>query len=263
MPLLDVVDAAGVPVVQRGAAPIPLRLFVRTLSAVPPPARALRHSYPLPIPARALLDALWPVSPDSGRRTWRIGQHWPKLRHALLHARDYAIHDGKGRWFPLGLRYLPDALMRDNPGAAALDALVVLDVAFPEGASSGPPVELPVMDRLMAVSAHRWRAFIASHCIAWIPGTTRLPVIRGNRKVPGVYTWARDVTAYPVLTLDDMRRLAFGTDPRNTTAAKVRAAFRDLPGLVVLGESASDEKTGEVGFRVVPEAAAEAIKRAG
>ena len=104
VPILDVVDAAGVPVVQRGGAPVELRLFVRTLSAVPPWARAQQASFQLPLRARDLLDALWPMSPTTGRRTWRVGEHWPKLRHALLNAREYAIHDGTGRWFPLGLR---------------------------------------------------------------------------------------------------------------------------------------------------------------
>ena len=265
VPILDVVDEAGVPVVQRGGAPVELRLFVRTLSAVPMWARSQRTSFQLPLRARDLLDALWPVSPTTGRRTWRVGEHWPKLRHALLTAREYAIHDGRGRWFPLGLRYLPDALMRDNPDAALLDELVVLDVAFPEGATSGPPVVLPVMDRLMVESAARWRAFIAAHCIAWIPGTTRVPVMAGpgGRRNTGRHTWARDVSAYPVLTRADMRRLAFGNDPRHSPTAKVRAAFRGLPGLVVLDAEAHDERTGEVGYRIVPEAAAEAIGRKG
>ena len=78
------------------------------------------------------------MSPTTGRRTWRVGRDWSKLRHALLNAREYAIHDGRGRWFPLGLRYLPDALMRDDPDTALLDELVVLDVALPESATSGP-----------------------------------------------------------------------------------------------------------------------------
>ena len=41
----------------------------------------------------------------------------------------------------------------------------------------------------------------------------------------------------------------------------MRCSGRDLPGLVVLDEQAQDARIGEVGFRVVPEAAAEAIGR--
>lgn len=257
VPILDVVDAAGVPVVQRGGAPLALRLFVRVLSAVPVASRG-HGEIPLSVKVGDLLNALWPVSDTTGRRTWRAGEHWPKLCRVLWDARDYAIHDGRGRWFPLSLRYLPDIPASEL--TKRLDERVELRVELPPGATSGPPVALPVMDRLMVDSAARWRAFIAAHCIAWAPGTTRVPVMRGLRKT-GRLTWARAVSAYPVLTLDDMRRLAFGTDPRHSTAAKVRGAFRDLPGLVVVDEAAQDERTGTVGFRVVPEAAAKAIAR--
>ena len=114
----------------------------------------------------------------------------------------------------------------------------------------------------MVQSAARWRAFIAAHCIAWIPGTTRVPVMAGKRNT-GRHTWTRDVSAYPVLTLDDMRRLAFGADRHERGKAAIKAAFRGLPGLVVLDEAGHDERTGEIGYRIVPEAAAEAIRRKG
>ena len=152
----------------------------------------------------------------------------------------------------MALRYLPDALRLDDE--------IVLEVAFPPGAVSGPPVDLPDMDRLMVQAPARWRAFIAANCIAWIPGTTRVPVMKGKRKT-GRSTWTRDVSKYPVLTLEDRRRLAFGVDRHGRERAKVDAAFRDLPGLVVLDEAAHDERTGEVGFRVVPTGAAEAVGR--
>lgn len=250
VPVLDVVDAAGVPVVQRGGAPIPLRLFVRTLSAVPMGQRG-EPSTRLAVKLEDLLDALWPKT-EAGVRGWRPRKHWPKLQRTLESVSQYAIHDGRGRWFPLALRYMPDSLRLDDD--------VVLDVAFPPGAKSGPPVVLPVMDRLMVESAPRWRAFIAAHCIAWIPGTTRVPVMRVKRKT-GRHTWVRDVDAYPVLTLEDRRRLAFGSDPHKVTITTVDKAFRDLPGLVVLDEAAQDERHGEAGFRIVPEAAATAIGR--
>lgn len=257
VPVLDVVDAAGVPVVQRGAAPVPLRLFVRTLSAVPMGQRG-EPSTRLAVKLGDLLDALWPKT-EAGVRGWRPGKHWPELQRTLESVSQYAIHDGKGRWFPLALRYMPDSLRLDDD--------VVLDVAFPPGAKSGPPVVLPVMDRLMVQSAARWRAFIAAHCIAWVPGSTRVPVMRkgpGGRMVKaGGRTWTRDVDAYPVLTLEDRRRLAFGLDPRHSSTAAVNKAFRDLPGLVVLDESTQDERHGEAGWRIVPDDAAAAIRRKG
>ena len=146
---------AGVPVMAQGrGAPLPMRLFVRALASVRPADRELATAR-LALKVRELRDGLFPNG-------WRIGQHWPVLRDALLHARDYAIHDGRGRWWPLALRSMPDA-----PG---LDDLVVLDVAFPPGSKAGPSIDLPAMDRLSVDSASPWRAYIAAHSVAWQPG---------------------------------------------------------------------------------------------
>ena len=65
------------------------------------------------------------------------------------------------------------------------------------------------------------------------------------------------LAAYPVLTLDDRRRFAFGAgDSKHRTRAEIDAAFRRLPGLVVVSEAASNDRTGEVGWIVIPKAAA-------
>ena len=63
----------------------------------------------------------------------------------------------------------------------------------------------PDMDRLSVESAPRWRAYIAAHSVAWQPGTTRVPVPRTGR-----FVWTRNLATYPVLTLNDRRRFAFG-----------------------------------------------------
>ena len=61
----------------------------------------------------------------------------------------------------------------------------------------------------------------------------------------------------PVLTLDDRRRFAFGAgDSKHRTRAEIDAVFRRLPGLVVVSEAASNDRTGEVGWIVIPKAAA-------
>lgn len=258
VPFLDVVDAAGVPVVQRGGVSDELRLFARGMSAVPPEERA-RDVVPLETTVGDLLNALWPVSPNTGRRTWRVGEHWPRLRRVLLEADRYAIATGRRLWWPLKLRTMPD--MPAGEVTRRLGEAIRLDVAFPPGTVSGPPVDLPDMDRLMVTAPARWRGFIASNCVAWVPGVTRLPVVNRGRKVPGRFTWARNPKAYPVLTLDDRRRYAYGFDSHKHERGKVNEVFRNLPGLVVLDEAAHDPRTGEVGFRVVPEAAADAIKR--
>ena len=241
VPLLDLVDAAGLPVMARGrGAPLPLRLFVRVLAAVRPAHRRLPTTR-LELTLRELSGGLFPNG-------WERRRDWPKLRHALMHTRDYAIHDGRGRWFPLALRLMPD-----NPG---LDDIIVLDVAYPPDSHSGPSVSLPEMDRLSVDSAARWRAYIAVHCIAWQPGKTRVPAPRAG----GRFVWARKATAYPILTCHDRRRLAFGAgDRKHRTRAQVDEVFRGLPGLVVVSECAADERTGEVGWLVLPEEAAGAL----
>ena len=244
VPLLDLVDAAGLPVMARGrGAPLQLRLFVRTLASVRLEHRGV-PTVRLTLTLRELRDGLFPGG------SYRSVKDWPKLRHALMTARDYAIHDGGGRWWPLALRSMPD-----NPG---LDHRIVLDVAFPPESHSGPVVNLRAMDSLSVDSAARWRAYIAAHSLAWQPGSTRVPAPRAG----GRYLWTRDRSAYPVLTLEDRRRLAFGADDvKHRTRAEIDSAWRGLPGLVVVNESEARDRTGEVGWLVLPEDAAGAVRR--
>ena len=244
VPLLDLVDAAGLPVMARGrGAPLPLRLFVRTLASVRPEHRGV-PTVRLTLTLRELRDGLFP------RGSYRSVKDWPKLRHALMTARDYAIHDGRGRWWPLALRSMPD-----DPG---LNQLIVLDVAFPPESHSGPVVSLRAMDSLSVDSAARWRAYIAAHSLAWQPGSTRVPAPRAR----GRYLWTRARSAYPVLTLQDRHRLAFGAgDKKHRTQSEIDAAWRDLPGLVVVNEREARDRTGEVGWLVLPKDAAGAVRR--
>ena len=149
--ILDLIDATGLPVMAGGqGAPLPLRLFVRALATVKPDARKL-PIVRLALTLCELRDGLFPNG-------WERQRDWPKLRQALTHAGDYAIHDGYGRWFPLALRYLPD-----SPG---LDEMIVLDVAYPPGSHSGPVVDLPEMARLSVISVS---GVLTSRCIRW-PG---------------------------------------------------------------------------------------------
>ena len=104
VPILDLVDMAGVPVMSRGrGAPLPMRLFVRALASVRPAHRNLA-TVRLALTLRELRDGLFPHG-------WRIGQHWPVLRDALLHAgttrSTTAAADG-GRWRCAPCRTVPD-----------------------------------------------------------------------------------------------------------------------------------------------------------
>ena len=147
-----------------------------------------------------------------------------------MHARDYAIHDGAGRWFPVALRRIPDS--------PQLDDMIVLDIAFPPGSHSGPPVALPDMDRLSVESAPRWRAYIAAQSVAWLPGKTLVPVPRTSR-----FVWTRNLAAYPVLTLPDRQRFAFGLgDRKHRTRAEIDAAF-PRPARLGGGERIGSERT--------------------
>ncbi len=239
VPILDIADASGIPVMAQGrGAPLPARLFVRTGLSVKPEDRN-QETIRMAITVRELRDGLYPNG-------WRIGQHWPELKTALLGARDYTIRlpDG-GRWFMLALRRLPS---EDRRGRPDLDDCVILDFAFPPGASSGPTIELATLDQLSIESAPRWRAYIAGHALTWKPGKTR-------RRMPahgGRFTWSRDPADYPILTVHDRLRLAFGEqNVKHRTKAEIDAPWRDLPGLVVI-EQAMDQRTGEIGWRVMP-----------
>ena len=234
VPLLDLVDKYGTPVKPntRGV-PLVARLFVMVLTSVRVPDRQ-NSSVRISLTLRELIAGLFP-------NDWQRNRDWPRLKKALIHAHNYSIHDGRGRFFPLALRYL-----LDDP---KLDDEIVFDVAFPLGTKAGPTIDLLEMNRLSAKSAIRWRAYIATHSILWQLGVTRIPVPQSR----GDFKWSDDPAKYPVLTPDDMRRLAFGElDKKNRTYEEAEDAFRDLPGLVVLSQRALDPTTGEVGWRIVP-----------
>ena len=109
-------------------------------------------------------------------------------------------------------------------------------------------------------SGPQWYAYLAGRSLVWTPGTTRRPV----PKVPGQYGWSRDPYDYPVLTLADLRRFAFGdTDGSNRrTKAAILAPWQGLPDVVMLaGEIVA--ATGIRGYRLLPAEAATALRRLG
>ena len=243
VPILDLADAAGVPVMAQGrGAPLAARLFVRAGLSVEPTDRR-RDSVRVALTVRELRNGLFP----RGASKWGE-RDWPRLKDALMGARDYTVRlpDG-GRWFMLALRQLP---AEDAHGLPGLDDHVVFDLAYPPGATDGPLLDLQTMDALSVESAPRWRAYIAAHALAWDPGKTRRPIPGSGKRH---YGWSRNAADYPILTIDDMRRLAFGeADRKNRTHAEIEAPWSDLPGLVVADRSALDPKTGEVGWRIMP-----------
>ncbi|MCY4421125.1 MAG: hypothetical protein OXC42_07755 [Gammaproteobacteria bacterium] len=234
VPLLDIVDLAGVPIrASNGAVPIEMRLFIRTLSAVPQQDRA-HPVVRMALTLRELRDGLFPNG-------WHRANQWPKLRNALVTANDHAFHYQGQLWLPLSLRSLPD-----NP---QLNDKIVIDIAFPKGATTGPIINLQELDKLSVVSSPHYRAMIGVYSLTWVPGKTRKPVPRTKSR----YGWAQDQEAYPVLTQKDRRRIAFGPhDKKHRTQSEIDKPFADIPGFKVINKSATDVKTGEVGWRMVP-----------
>ena len=253
VPLLEVVDAAGVPVRSRGrGAPIEARLLVRGGLLMIRPEDRRRAVVRIAVTVGELLDGLYPTAGRQRDRR-RIAENWPKIEAALHKARDFTVPDATGgRWFPMALRRLPtpEGVM------PAADDVVVLDLAPPPGASTGPSVDLPALDDMGATSGPKWRAYIAGRSLIWLPGKTRRPVPNEDW-----YGWSADPNDYPVLTLADLRRLAFGDmDAKHRTKAAIVAPWANLPDLVALSDQL-DVRTGIRGFRLLPAEAAEPLRK--
>ena len=80
---------------------------------------------------------------------------------------------------------------------------------------------------------------------------TRVPV-KGGGGSPR-WGWTHDPDAYPIFTLADRRRLAFGpADTKHRTRGEIDRAWSNLPGLVVVDPGAVDPGTGAAGWRILP-----------
>ena len=247
VPLLEIVDAAGIPLRSRGrGAPLVARLIVRGGLLMIRPADRHLEIVRVAIEVQELLRALRP-----GRL--RLAQDWSPTETALRTARDYTVPDATGgRWFPMVLRRLP-AL--GTTGLPALNDLILLDLAPPPGAIDGPSMNLPELDLMGVTSGPRWRAYIAARSLIWVPGKTRRPVPRTR----GRWGWSASPNDYPVLTIDDKRRLAFGDQDASNrrTRAAILSPWQKLPDVVVL--PATDQRTGIRGWRLLPKEAKRAL----
>jgi len=241
VPLLDLVDGAGKPIRTRGrGAPLESRLIVAAILAVPQSSRG-RETVRFTLPLRDLVEAIY-------RGKWNRTNQWSPLRDMLRSLGDQGIrlrHRGS-IWRPVVCREIPDE-------DARLDAPVTFDVAFPPGTTTGPQINPKELASRGVRSSPEWRAYIAAATLAWAPGRSRVPVA-GRRH----YGWSRDPQAYPVLTQEDRRRLAYGESKGNRTKDEIDAVWRHIPGFTVL-EDQTDMKTQITGWRIVPEQAAEEI----
>ena len=261
VPLLDIAERAGLPFRSKGhGAPIESRLVVRGgLLSLRPEDRG-RLVVRIAVTVGELLDALWP--PSAGRGRPRDSTNWPRLLRALYRARDFHVPDATGgRWFPLAVRRLPDGVAHpwaetaETPGRRpGRDELIVLDLAPVPGAETGGSVDLPFLDRMGVSSGPRWFAYLAGRSLIWLPGKTRRPAPGGR------YGWSRNPADYPVLTLADLRRFAFGAaDKGDRARAAIVAPWEHLPDLVIVPD-VTDARTGIRGWRLLPAEAEAALQ---
>lgn len=236
VPLLDIVDLSGLPLRSKGrGAPVASRLFVNLLSSIQQHDRH-RQTVRMAMTFDELRRGLYPNG-------WNRTLQWPQMKTALLTANNYAVHLGNTMWLPVALRQMPD-----NP---RMDDMIVFDLALPPGSDTGPTVSLPDMQLLGVQSGPRWRAYIAAHTLMWKPGITRVPQGRTQ------YGWTLDVQKYPIITQDDRRRLAFGADDsKHRLKKEIDEAWQDLPGLKLIGKQESNQRTGEFGWRFIPDVVA-------
>ena len=231
----------------RGA-PLDLRLFVAAVLWTPHRARSGQGR--IAVTVRELRDFCFPNG-------WRRGRDWPAIRAALMRARDYMIPGV----FPHARGnvhgWLPFRLAGGIGEGAGLDDMVLIDVELPPGSAHGPVIERGELARLGVQSAPRFRAYIAAHSVAWVPGRTRFPHPRDRR----VRLWSADASKYPILTAADRDRLAYGDSDTARTYGRTKAdvAWEALPGCRIVTRSASTPD-GRRGWLIVPSAAADRIE---
>ena len=153
--------------------------------------------------------------------------------------------------------WIPFRLAGGIGDGAGLDDVVLIDVELPPGSERGPEIDRSEIARLGVESSPRFRAAIAAHSVAWLPGRTRVPHPR-NR---AFWLPSGDPGKYPVLTRADRRRLAYGSaDRSHRTQSEQDAAWERLPGCRILTRTATTPD-GTRGWLIVPEDAAKAIRR--
>ena len=251
VPLLELVDRNGVPTMAQGrGAPLDLAVYIGACILTPHRVRASRGR--LVTTVRELRDFLFGPTWRPGPTGNRPGD-WQRVREAALNASDLWLPLENGNlWRAVAVREIPPADYRPE----YLDRQVIFDMELPAGAAHGPVIDRLELARLRLVSGPRFRAYIATHSVAWRAGITR----RRHPRNRSVHLWSSDPGNYPILTAEDRRRLAFGSgDKKNRMRADQDAAWEDLPGTEILTRTATTPD-GRRGWLVVPAAAAEAIR---
>ena len=258
VPLLELADAATGDRAVSGwhGAAHELRLVFETLTALPPGGYA--GGVAVTYTVEGLLRAFYRGGAASMYRSGDRPGDWAQIRAACQWidraALPWRVPSGNVQsWFLMRLRTLPG----ERP---ALSDPVVFEVALPPGIGHGPTVNRPALREAGRVSSPAFRIGIAVPTLTWVPGRTRRPV-----PGPGGL-WIGDASRYPVLSLRDRRRIAFGPDatPRDRSGPKVDRVWRKAAAAarVIILETEAVERSGKRGWRVVPAEAAAAIQTA-
>ena len=263
VPILEIGETlSGARAVSYGrGAPHELRLVFEALTALPPGGYA--GGVPVAYTVNDLLQAFYKGGADSMYRSGNRPGDWAQIRAACQWIDHSAIpwrvpkSGNVQSWFLMRLRTLPG----ERP---ALTDPVVFEVALPPGSENGPAVDRPALRKAGRVSSPAFRIGLAVPTLTWIPGSTRYKPQARRGKPP--WLWIGNASRYPVLSSRDRRRIAFGPDatPRDRSGPKVDRAWRKAAaaaGVVIL-ETEAVEQSGKHGWRVVPQAAAEAIRAA-
>ena len=241
---LALYDLGDAPATSRGpAAPLPLRLFVEAVLAVPMDSRDTHTPVAMRVTLRQMLDWLYP-SP----RKPRPNEYWPRLM-AAFEALDspaaripwYDPETGQG-----GLRRIIN--ISDIPrGPAKLDDLISVIVDLPPGSGNGPQVS----DNLRQwgiKSAAGYRALLNLAYRWFEPGRTHFPVGKGRRRF---WAQANDPERYPTLKDTELIALCFPTSTRSARRNLLSDARKVIRQLEQEGELRVVEAKGST-MRILP-----------
>ena len=241
---LALYDLGDAPATSRGpAAPLPLRLFVEAVLAVPMDSRDTHNPVAMRVPLRHMLEWLYP-SP----RKPRPNEYWPRLMTAFE-----ALESPEARipWYDPetghgGLRRIVN--ISDIPrGPAKLDDLISVIVDLPPGSGNGPQVS----DNLRQwgiKSAAGYRALLNLAYRWFEPGRTHFPVGKGRRRY---WAQANDPDRYPSLSDDELIALCFPTSSRSARRNLVSDARKVIRQLEHAGELRVVEAKGST-VKILP-----------
>lgn len=258
VPLLEICDHAGIPVTDQGRGAVYLRrALILILLQIKQEDRKDWAS--LTLSAAQFMDQIWP--PKNGRRQWRPSQHWPKTQNTLerlgicqIFLQDNFI------WRPIYVEFQPYYGRFETP-----KKLDNLPIKFHTRWHSyfrtdGPTIPFAPLVKLGTKSGPTFNLAFGARSLLWKPGITWVP----QNKAKKYWDWSKNPERYPILTLKDRRRLAFGTKAaadyeqrknRKLTSKKVNETWAD-EDLAKVQVSVHNKKAitpdGTKGYRIVP-----------